>query len=736
MFSACVEGPEGPRGETGSGGQYHVVVDLNADNSEATVVLGVRNTFTAEVNSSAMVQRLVWELYDDAAGEILRLDRAPTSGGRTSSIGGQSVVVTGLSEGKAQIVVTALGGGADPVQAIVTVTVEGLATQLSGLEARVAGTALPATFEFTVRGNESLSPQVLDFDFPDTVTATMVTVVIRSDPVSTLSVNDLGSLFTLGRGVSLVLENVTLQGIAGNNRPLVLVQDYAVLIMSEGSSITGNTNNVSVLLEEYQGGGVRVEEHGTFFMLDGVISGNSSFIGGGVNNSGLMIMDDGIISGNTGNFGGGVANFNEFTMNNGILTRNSSIIPIASAGSFGGGLINSGTFTLNDGLIFENVSRQGGGIQNEGEFIMHSGIISANVASLFGGGVVTLGGNVNMHGGTIYGNSTTLGTGGGGGLVVGAGSIFTMINGVVSGNHSAARGGGVDVQGEGVFTVQNGQLLDNFAGTDGGAVNILAGTFNFNNGLISGNNASLGGGVNVASTTVIAAFNFNGGTIYNNTARAMGGGARVAGAPSVINMAAGTSISGNDSLGIMPTQGGGGVMIFNNGVFNMLGGEIIGNESASTGGGVRVNNPGFFNMHNGTISGNTAATFGGGIHHNGATAVLRVVNGTIHGDEGAVAEGLRNHAEDGGSALSIAAPITGVGAAQYGRFAASGVSTGWERIGDLAASENTITVIAPLSALFFSGSFANVIPESVVAEAEDEALIAESAMSVLARIRQ
>jgi hypothetical protein len=99
-----------------------------------------------------------------------------------------------------------------------------------------------------------------------------------------------GSLFTVRSGVTLTLDNITLQGKSSNNSSLVQVNSGGSLVMKTGSHITGNSAYA------YGGG---VYNSGTFTMYDGKISGNSSTgPGGGVYmDSGTFRIVTGIIYG-------------------------------------------------------------------------------------------------------------------------------------------------------------------------------------------------------------------------------------------------------------------------------------------------------------------------------------------------------------------------------------------------------------------------------------------------------
>jgi hypothetical protein len=86
-----------------------------------------------------------------------------------------------------------------------------------------------------------------------------------------------GSYFTVGSGVTLILDdNITLKG---KKEPftLVRVNSGGTLVMNDGSAITGAINDNNSAVSHYQayGAGVRVRAGGTFLMKGGTISGNA-----------------------------------------------------------------------------------------------------------------------------------------------------------------------------------------------------------------------------------------------------------------------------------------------------------------------------------------------------------------------------------------------------------------------------------------------------------------------------
>jgi len=486
-------------------------------------------------------------------------------------------------------------------------------------------TPLPATAIVTTAiAAEEIALQSLTF-------GGTITITLRSGtPGDVLYLGRPGTMFTVGNGVTLILEDVTLRGMdTPNTNALVVVGNRGTLEMRAGSVIEGN-NNTSLLMAS-QGGGVRVNAGGRFVMVDGEISGNDApmgsgvLVGGTVTNPSTFTMRGGAIFDNFATQGGGVAieSGGTFAMEGGEIAFNFAQI--------GGGVFNAGTFTMqNDVEIFENFSLSaGGGVFNAGAFTMGSGALVRNITFSQGGagGGVFNEGAFNLEGGEISGNfaeNPAGGQGNGGGVANWDGGTFTMRGGEIFDNGAQTFGGGVINVGSGAFNMYAGEILRNMALSHGGGVNNNAGgTFTMRGGEITGNIAAFGGGVSSLNL-----FTMHNGEISGNDAH-QGGGVRVN--TGTFTMHGGRILDNHALLGITGTGAslnmGGGVS--NLGTFNMHGGAIgerrietingedvvVGRNISVLGGGVE--NRGFFNIHGGAINGNVAASAGGGVENFG-----------------------------------------------------------------------------------------------------------------------
>jgi len=235
-----------------------------------------------------------------------------------------------------------------------------------------------------VNADESIEQQELSYEGKSNINITLKG--INSERTIRLSTG--GRLFNINEGITLVLENnITLHGIENNVLPLVYLSG-GNLIMNSGSSIINNKNTIGDGI--WFGGGVFVEEDGTFTMNGGTISGNAGGLAGGVNVLGTFTMNDGIISGNTANRNGGGVNLEKgiFTLNGGTISGNNANV--------GGGVSVRGTFTMNGGTISGNsVTGVGGGV-----YVGHSsdmsriGIFTKKAGTITGYASDTVNGNV------------------------------------------------------------------------------------------------------------------------------------------------------------------------------------------------------------------------------------------------------------------------------------------------------------------------------------------------------
>jgi len=334
---------------------------------------------------------------------------------------------------------------------------------------------------------------------------------------------------------------------------------------------------------------------------------------------------------------------NQIIIGNGIhiiLTggNNGYAIIRAAAGQRHFRVDNGGTLQLQNITIngsYPTITGNHGGIEINagGHLIMEDGseiTNNRNGTGSHGGGITVRGidAQFTLNGGKISGNS---GGSGAGGVFVGDGAVFTMIDGEISNNTVTANSAaGVFVQGVSSQFIMSGGVIRNNIGRFGGGVRIGASalipsalptlasapSMYMDGGEIYENIAFFGGGVNLEW----GLFTMSGGIIHRNRA---------------------TALSNPPATDFQHNRGGGGVFVQNSGIFSMEGGNIYRNHSYNHGGGVKLLSNTTFTMTGGIISGNTAVNNGGGV----AAALINasgnplagaitatITNGTIAGN--------------------------------------------------------------------------------------------------------
>ena len=324
----------------------------------------------------------------------------------------------------------------------------------------------------------------------------------------------------------------SLQGYQDPDNSDVLRYDYYLVddIILDKTLIVKDGVNASIDLngKELTGSGtgsvIKVQGDETHFTLDdkvgaGTITGGNAMYGGGVNvdNGGTFAMNNGTISKNTATQGGGVyvGKGGSFEMKGGTIEDN-------TANSQGGGVSVFGDCTVDNGKILGNEAASGGGIAlNPGSsFSMTDSLVDGNNALNGSGGGISInnkGAEISISGSTISNNHAEHpeSWGGFGGGIDAANGILSVTNSKITGN-TANSGGGMRT-GENV-TIQNTEISDNNVKYNGAGI-YNGGNLTMESGTISGNTAGkLGGGVFNPGH-----FEMNGGSITGNKAESGGG---------------------------------------------------------------------------------------------------------------------------------------------------------------------------------------------------------------------
>jgi len=214
-----------------------------------------------------------------------------------------------------------------------------------------------------------------------------------------------------------------------------------------GGKISGNTAN--------HGGGIYNWGGATGIDYQFTSSATKEFIGYTGQSVGGFILLNGVITCNTAWRGGGVCNFGVFNMGDGSISDNTATV--SGGGVYNGDSIAMGNFEMSGGKISANTAVKGGGVYNFFYSIVSlsgNGVISGNTAELGGG--VCMDSDFNMIGGEISGNNAD----NGGGVYIGNG-VFKLSAGKISKNIAVYDGGGIWVDNErlGLLFVSNGVVF-------------------------------------------------------------------------------------------------------------------------------------------------------------------------------------------------------------------------------------------------------------------------------------
>jgi hypothetical protein len=141
-------------------------------------------------------------------------------------------------------------------------------------------------------------------------------------------------------------------------------------------------------LQNLQAGpGSAIMNSGAAFVTDCTLSGNSSWIGGGIVNWGAMIVAGSTLRANIqGGYpggGGGIANWGTMTVTG--STLNDNLTSSYDDRDSGGGIFNAGTMAVINSILSGNSADSGGGIHNEGTLTVINSTLSGNSAAAGGG---------------------------------------------------------------------------------------------------------------------------------------------------------------------------------------------------------------------------------------------------------------------------------------------------------------------------------------------------------------
>jgi hypothetical protein len=297
----------------------------------------------------------------------------------------------------------------------------------------------------------------------------------------------------------------------------------------------------------------------------------------------------------------------------------------------------------------QDIAKGGGGgilvaasATNGATLIAGKGAVIKNNQAQVGGGVVVIGkgSGFTLDGGEVRENRA-LDDGGG---ILAVDSELTISSGKVDSNAADIQGGGISVYTGASLALDGGEIIGN-AATEGGGIHVI-GTVVMRGGTISGNSAPAnGGGVYVKKD---GSFTLTGGEIRDNRASTAGGGVSVFAGSFIMQDGI---IANNTVASETGTDGTGGGVFVIQGIFELSGGQISGNAADNSGGGVNANQGSTFTMSGGEIGGNRAVYGGGGVAVLGANNIFKKTGGVIYGLD--APEEQQNSTTQGGNSVDV-----------------------------------------------------------------------------------
>ena len=488
---------------------------------------------------------------------------------------------------------------------------------------------------------------------------------------------------TPGRGLDVAgVEMLVITGSTFSNNSADVGAGLRVIGGTTNIDTSTFSGNVAIGDASTQGGGA-IFADGVMTIRDGTIIDDNSASGiagsgGGilVGPSGMLTVIDSEITDNTANRAGGgieIQSGNDLTLTNVTLQgNNAGVFPAIAAPGNGGGLHVTGDANVGivGGIIRSNrAAAEGGGLWNDQGTMTISGgtLIELNVAAgdldpsgmatdlQGGGGIFNNGGtltiNDNAAAVVVQNNQASGGTFGSGGGILSIGGAVNITAAMIMSNEAVRAGGGVEVV-EGSVAITDSEL----SGNDVSADDLLGAALLANPGN--------GGGLHITGAANVT---ISGGSITGNIAEAEGGGLwnSATGSLTISGLVNGVSITGNIARGDAApgadgsaVQGGGG--LFNNGGTLILDGDrtlrniVISANAASganngSGGGV-LSTGGDISLNGATIDGNEAVRAGGGVEIvDGSVAILQtnIRNNDVSADD-LLGLGLGTSAGNGG----------------------------------------------------------------------------------------
>jgi hypothetical protein len=280
----------------------------------------------------------------------------------------------------------------------------------------------------------------------------------------------IGNVVFGGTGLPSITGSIRIHPSAENS-PTIIERDlnaafFRILQISSGGELILD----KMILQRGRGNfGTAIFNQGMLSLQDSIVTDNSFGEAGAIHNLGTLNVIRSIIADNvTGHEGGGISNETAGV----VLVENSTIDHNGSAD--GGGIFNRGTLVVRNSAITSNSTdccQPGGGILNLGGSveIVNSTIAQNRAGGLFGqggGGVANFSGQVSIINSTIRENQVFSSMGGRGGGILSDGGSLRLQNTIVAGNSLASQSFTSGPDCSGIITSVGNNLVGDPSGCD------------------------------------------------------------------------------------------------------------------------------------------------------------------------------------------------------------------------------------------------------------------------------
>ena len=258
---------------------------------------------------------------------------------------------------------------------------------------------------------------------------------------------------------NVMIEHIKVLGVGGVHVDNAIVRLYDI-------TIKHNSTN-------QQGGGIKIATSAAnlFNVKIDSNSSTSNFGGGAYIQRSTVNMNGVEITNNTSSSSGGGIYLQGSNTDSSIVTIHASSITGNNAGSEGGGLFVNEYSIMNitESSIANNISYSyGGGIHNQGVLRVHQTQIKDNLNTYNSGGGLYSSGPFSLYDSHILGNETSQSRGGGIYSTGGNNATLpdTIINCIISNNHSIGGGGGMSIEDYSTFYMVNTLIANNTTGEE------------------------------------------------------------------------------------------------------------------------------------------------------------------------------------------------------------------------------------------------------------------------------